>query len=147
MLIVLAVTACANTSEQSGPDTTSSTMATPAWGAKGTDCHRPDRKDGREPLSLVLGIHHVPSLTRERYEAVIRRLTNGEERLESPSDAGIEGLLVHVTGEGADGFWVIDVWESQEAADRFMKRVRPVALAVGIQEPMKTYAIHTFVQC
>ena len=25
----------------------------------------------------ILGVHHVPSLTRERYEEVVRRLTSG----------------------------------------------------------------------
>jgi hypothetical protein len=102
MLIVLAVAACGNPNEQSGRDTMSSTMASPIWGAtRASDSHHPDRENGRKPLAPVLGIHHVPSLTRERYEAVIRRLTNGKERLESPSDAGIEGLLVHVTGHKA----------------------------------------------
>jgi hypothetical protein len=95
----------------------------------------------------LLGIHHVPSLTRERYEAVVRRLTNGHDRLQSVSDGGIEGLLVHVAGEGADGFWVVDVWASQEAVDRFTQRVRPIAQAVGIEEPIKTYPIHTFLTC
>jgi hypothetical protein len=63
------------------------------------------------------------------------------------ADGGVEGLLVHVAGEGDDGFWVIDVWASQEAADRFSQRVRPIAQAVGIQRPMKTYRIHTFLTC
>lgn len=95
----------------------------------------------------VLGIHHVPSLTRERYEAVVRKLTNGRDRLQSVSDGNIDGLLVHVAGEGDDGFWVVDVWASQEAADRFGQSVRPIAQAVGIQQPMKTYPIHTLLTC
>src|SRR5919106_1012770 len=90
----------------------------------------------------ILGIHHVPSLTRERYEAVVQRLTNGHNRLQSLSDGGVEGLLAHVAGEGDDGFWIVDVWASQEAADRFAQRVRPIAQAVGIEQPMKTYRIH-----
>ena len=95
----------------------------------------------------VLGIHHVPSLTKERYEAVVRGLTGGRDRLESLSDGGIEGLLAHVAGEGDDGFWVIDVWESQEAVERFGRRVAPIAQAAGITEPMKTYRIHTVLPC
>ena len=95
----------------------------------------------------VLAIHHVPSLTKERYEAVVRGLTGGRERLESLSDGGIEGLLAHVAGEGDDGFWVIDVWESPEAVERFGERVAPIAAAAGITEPMKSYRIHTFLPC
>jgi hypothetical protein len=93
----------------------------------------------------VLAIHHVPSLTQERYEAVVLRLTNGKSRLVSTSDGGIEGLLVHVAGQGEDGFWVVDVWESQKAVDRFGELVAPIAQEVGIEEPMKTYPVHTFV--
>jgi hypothetical protein len=51
----------------------------------------------------ILGIHHVPSLTQEKYEEVVRRLTNGKSRLESPSDVGADGLLVHVAAQGEDG--------------------------------------------
>jgi hypothetical protein len=93
----------------------------------------------------ILGIHHVPSLTQERYEEVVRKLTNGKSRLESPSDVGVEGLLVHVAGQGEDGFWIVDVWESQEAADRFRRVIKPIAQEAGIEEPMDTYPVHTFV--
>jgi hypothetical protein len=116
-LILLAVPACPNT----GPPSESHRAASP-----------------------VLGLHHVPSLTRERYEAVVRTLTDGHERLQSLSDGGIEGLLVHVAAQGDDGFWIVDVWASQEAVDRFSQRVRPIARAAGIEEPMKTYAVLTF---
>jgi hypothetical protein len=92
----------------------------------------------------VLGVHHVPSLTRERYEAVVRQLTGGRDRLKSVTDGGIKGLLLHVAAEGDDGFWVIDVWESQDAVDRFGQRIAPVAKAAGIKEPMRRYSIHTF---
>lgn len=34
---------------------------------------------------LILAIHRAPSLTQERYEEVVRRLT-GKSRIESPSD-------------------------------------------------------------
>ena len=69
-------------------------------------------RNQKDVAAPILGIHHVPSLTQERYEAVVRKLTNGQDRLESTSDAGIEGLLVHVAGQGDDGFWIVDVWES-----------------------------------
>ena len=60
------------------------------------------------------------------------------------ADGGIEGLLVHVVGKGDYGFWIVDVWESQEAVDRFGKVIRPIAESVGIEEPLRTYPVHTF---
>ncbi len=68
---------------------------------------------------LVMSVHQTPSLTEERYEEVVRRLTNGNSRLESPSDLPFDGLLVHMAGQGKNGFWVVDVFESEEAVDRF----------------------------
>ena len=32
----------------------------------------------------VMVVHHTPSLTRERYEAVVRGLTGGRPRLKTP---------------------------------------------------------------
>ena len=102
----------------------------------------------REGVAMpILGIHHVPSLTQERYEAVVRKLTNGKDRLESASDAGIEGLLVHVAGRGDDGFWIVDVGESEEAVNRFRRMIKPIAEEAGINEPLKTYPVHTFLSC
>ena len=98
-------------------------------------------------VSPILAIHHAPSLTADRYDAVVRSLTNGRERLESLSDGGIQGLLFHVAGQGPDGFWVVDLWESQAAVDCFSQRVRPIAQAAGIGEPMKTYAVHNVLAC
>jgi hypothetical protein len=139
---VVVLAACGSTDGQSRR--AAATTGDPAAPA-GSGCGGGGRPSSGAPP--VLGIHHVPTLTRERYEAVVRRLTTGRDRLRSVADGGVEGLLVHVAGEGDDGFWVIDVWASQEAADRFSQRVRPIAQAVGIQQPMKTYRIHTFLTC
>jgi hypothetical protein len=102
---------------------------------------------GKTGAAPILGIHHVPSLTQERYEAVVRKITNGKDRLASMSDGGIEGLLVHVTGQGDDGFWIVDVFESQEAVDRFRQMIKPIAVEAGITEPLKTMPVHTFLAC
>jgi hypothetical protein len=48
-----------------------------------------------EVAMAIVAFHQVPGLTRERYEEVVRRLTDGRRRLESPSDLPFEGLLVH----------------------------------------------------
>lgn len=70
-------------------------------------------------VTPVLAIHHVPSLTADRYDAVVRGLTNGRARLESLTDGGMEGLLFHAAGQGEDGFRVVDLWASQDAVERF----------------------------
>jgi hypothetical protein len=93
---------------------------------------------------MIMAIHHVPSLTQERYEAVLRSLTNGKSHVDSLADLSIEGLLVHGAGQTDNGFVIFDVFESQEAFDRFTEAVRPIAQEVGIEEAPKAYLMHSF---
>jgi hypothetical protein len=106
-------------------------------------CRRPTAP--KEVAMLIMGIHQVPSLTQERYEEVVRRLTNDKGRLESLSDLPFEGLLMHVAGQGKDGFYIVDVFESQEAVDRFNEAMGSIPKEVGIEEPPKFFPAHTFI--
>ena len=94
---------------------------------------------------LIIAFHQIPSLTQERYEEVVRRLTGGKSRATSPTDFPFEGLLVHAAWQGEQGFCVFDVWESQEAVDRFRRAIEPIAREVGIEEPPEFFPAHTFV--
>ena len=94
-------------------------------------------------MAVVL-VHQGPSLTQEKYEAVVHRLT-GKDRMESPSDWPVEGLLVHAAGQGESGFRVVDVWESEEACNRFGEILAPILQEVGIDEQPELYQAHTFV--
>ena len=93
----------------------------------------------------VVLVHHGPTLTQERYEEAVRRLTGGRSRLEKPADWPVDGLLVHTAGQSRDGFRVVDVWESEEAARSFGERLLPVLQDIGITEPPDLYPAHTFV--
>jgi hypothetical protein len=67
----------------------------------------------------------IPS--REVYESV------NEAMFGSKEPQMLEGLIVHTAGEGSDGFYVVDVWESREAFDTFMnERVMPAVNELGI---------------
>jgi hypothetical protein len=93
----------------------------------------------------VMVVHHTPSLTRERYEAVVRGLTGGKQQLGSVHDVPTGGLLVHVAAETDQGFMVLDVFESQEAFDRFRAVASPIATEAGIEQPPKSFPIHTYI--
>jgi hypothetical protein len=96
-------------------------------------------------MSAILAVHQVPSLTQERYEEVVRRLTDGKGRLESPSDLPFDGLLVHVAAQTENGFLIVDVFESEEAFARFGEVMGTIPRDVGIEEPPKAYPAHTFI--
>lgn len=93
----------------------------------------------------IMAVHQTPSLTRERYEEVVRRLTGGKPRLDTPSDLPFDGLLVHVAGETDDGFLVFDVFESDAAVQRFNDAMGTIPRAVGIEQPPRFYPAHTYI--
>jgi hypothetical protein len=94
----------------------------------------------------VVLVFQGPSITQESYGEVVRRLTEGRtDRMESRSDWPVEGLLVHVAGEGPSGFRVVDVWESEEACNRFGEALGPHLQEVGITEQPEIYPAHAFV--
>ena len=66
----------------------------------------------------IVAVHQIPSLTQERYEEVVRSLTNDKGRLESPSDLPFEALLVHAAAQTENGFLILDVFESEASAKR-----------------------------
>ena len=85
-------------------------------------------------------------ITQEQYEESIRRLTDGgKDRMTSPADWPVEGLLVHAAGEGPNGFRVVDVWESQEALERFGAVLMPTLADIGVEGEPEIYPAHSFV--
>ena len=95
-------------------------------------------------MSVVL-IHQGPTITQENYEASVQKLTGGKSRMESISDWPVEGILMHVAGEGPQGFRVVDVWESEEACNKFGEILQPILQEVGITDPPELYPADTFV--
>ena len=93
----------------------------------------------------VVVVFQSPSLTQERYEESVRRLTDGKSCLESPADWPVEGLLAHASGQGASGFRVVDVWESEDAFRRFGETLMPVLREIGVEGQPEIYPAHTFV--
>jgi hypothetical protein len=72
-----------------------------------------------------------PGATTEQYDGVLERMG-----LEGHLPAG---ALFHAAGQTADGLRVVDVWESDEAFQRFAEdQIGPHSQAEGIAEPKIT---------
>lgn len=93
-------------------------------------------------MAVVL-VHE--GITQEQYEEAVRKLTDGQSSMESPADWPVEGLLAHIAGQGPSGFRVVDVWESEEAVQRFGDQLLPVLQAIGVQSSPQIYPAHTYV--
>ena len=85
-------------------------------------------------------VHQGPTITQEGYEEAVKRLSGGKSRMESPADWPVEGLLIHVAGEGPNGFRVVDVWESEDAVRRFSDTLMPILQDLGITDQPEMYS-------
>ncbi|HKB19405.1 MAG TPA: hypothetical protein VKC65_00230 [Gaiellaceae bacterium] len=85
-----------------------------------------------------------PPFTQEQYEESVRKLT-GKDRLDSPADWPVEGLLSHSAGQGEGHFRVVDIWESEEAANRFGEIIVPILRELGVEGDPDLYSVHTYV--
>jgi hypothetical protein len=95
-------------------------------------------------MAVVL-VHQGPTLTQEKYDQVVQKLTDGKSRMESPSDWPVDGLLSHAAGDAPSGFRVVDVWESEEACRRFGDVLAPALQEAGVTEQPEIYPAHAFV--
>ena len=86
-----------------------------------------------------------PPFTQEQYETTIRLLTGGGSRVAAPGDWPVEGLLAHIAGQGESTFRVVDVWESEEALDRFSEIIGPILREAGVEGDPEVYPVHTYV--
>jgi len=93
----------------------------------------------------IVAVFEAPGLTRENYEETVRRITGGKQRMSSRSDWPVEGLLVHIAGQGPRGFRVIDVWSSESAFQRFGEKLIPMLQELGIEGQPEVYPSHTVV--
>jgi hypothetical protein len=59
------------------------------------------------------------------------------------SELPFQGLLVHVAAQTEDGFLIFDVFESQEAFERFGERIGTIPKEVGVTEGLQLYPAHT----
>ncbi len=87
----------------------------------------------------------VDGVEQDLYEESVRRLAPGKDAVESPADWPVPGLLAHIAGQGANGFRVVDVWESQEALDNFAAHLMPILEEIGMAANPEIYPTHTFI--
>ena len=93
----------------------------------------------------VVMVHDSPGVTQEQYEQVGARLTEGRG-LSSLSDWPVAGILSHSAGPTATGWRVIDVWESEEAFQRFGEVIGPVLQELDYPGQPQLFELRNFVK-
>jgi hypothetical protein len=94
----------------------------------------------------IIAVFQSPSLTQQKYEETVKRLTSGKKtRMESRADWPVPGLLSHAAGQSANGFRVVDVWESEDAFRKFGEKLMPILQELGITGEPDIYPADAFV--
>jgi len=95
----------------------------------------------------LCAIFEYPGSTKEQYDEGCREINNGQP-LRSLSDWPVPGILSHVTGPTADGWYVVDVWESKEAFEQSGRFMMPVLDKIGMPNvaPRAVYEVHNLVR-
>lgn len=92
---------------------------------------------------MALVFHfEAPEFTQQHYDVLIKEVL--------PDGKLPTGALLHVGGPREGGGWqVVDVWESQEALDRFLQeRLIPAAQRLGVPRipPPKSWPVHNLLK-
>jgi quinol monooxygenase YgiN len=84
-------------------------------------------------------IFNNPGQTQEQYDAAVEQLNLTESRP--------EGWIFHAAGPTEDGWRVVEVWESQEAADAYFQgRLGQVLQNVGVSPGQPdTFTVHNII--
>ena len=84
-------------------------------------------------------VFDTPGMTQAQYDQVRTEVL--------PDNRPPAGMLYHVTGPAADGWRVVEVWESQEAADRFFRETLGQALQkANITAPPQSFPVHNIMK-
>ena len=93
----------------------------------------------------ICAVFEFPGMTRENYDEGTRQMNDGRP-LRSLADWPAPGLLSHVAGPTADGWFVVDVWESEEALQRFGEILGPIVAKMGFTPtPPRIIPVHNLV--
>jgi hypothetical protein len=85
----------------------------------------------------------IPGGTQEQYEQVNEKAFGDPKGPTEP----IDGLIIHTAGATTTGWRIFDVWESQDAFDRFMNEIiMPAVEGLDMPEiPPDVYELTTVV--
>ncbi|MEV4559312.1 hypothetical protein AB0K51_20305 [Kitasatospora sp. NPDC049285] len=94
----------------------------------------------------IVAVFEVPGMTQAQYDKSAEMVAGRPGPVTSPADWPVAGLISHTAAPTADGWLVVDVWESEEAFREFGKAIVPILTELGVQNPQpKVYPVHALV--
>ncbi|MFI6978568.1 hypothetical protein ACIBSV_08200 [Embleya sp. NPDC050154] len=94
----------------------------------------------------IVVILEMPGMTQAMYEASADKVTGGRGPVEKPADWPVPGLISHTSAATPEGWFVADVWESEEAFERFSEIIIPILRDLGVPDVQpRIYPVFTVV--
>jgi hypothetical protein len=88
-------------------------------------------------MAIALAMR-LDGVTQQDYDAVMTELGLGTPNV-AEKERWPDGLVSHTAGTTESGWFVVDVWESQDAFDRFFaERLGPALQTANVQPPQVT---------
>lgn len=88
---------------------------------------------------MAIAILFGPGLTQAQYDQVHAEVT--------PDNQAPAGMLFHVGAQGESGFYVVEVWESQEAAGQFFQdKLGQAIQKANISDQPQFLQVHNIMQ-
>jgi hypothetical protein len=106
----------------------------------------PEQREFEEETPMAICVmFEFPGMTREQYDEATPEMNNGRPWHEL-SDWPVPGVLLHASGAMPDGWYVVDVWESEQALQNFGRVLAPIAEKLGIP-PVKprVFPVHDLI--
>lgn len=94
----------------------------------------------------IIVVLDMPGMTQALYEQSAEKVAGRPGPVTSPSDWPVAGLVSHTAAPTANGFLVVDVWESEEAFRQFGEKLVPILRELGLPDVQpQTYPVFAMV--
>jgi hypothetical protein len=80
----------------------------------------------------IVAVFENTGMTQAMYEQGVDKLTGGHGMARKLTDWPVPGLLSHTAAPMPGGWLVVDVWESEEAFQRFGEILMPMLKEIGV---------------
>ncbi|WP_035841303.1 hypothetical protein [Kitasatospora azatica] len=80
----------------------------------------------------IIAVFDMPGVTQAQYEESANRVTKGGGPAKKSSDWPVPGLIAHIAGPSPTGWFVTDVWDSEESFAKFGEIIVPILRDLGV---------------
>ncbi|WP_434595492.1 hypothetical protein [Streptomyces sp. A5-4] len=94
----------------------------------------------------IVVVFDTPGMTQAQYEQGLEKMSGRPGPIASPADWPVPGLISHACAPTSDGWFIVDVWESEEAFQQFGEIIMPILQELGVPDTQpKIYPVFNLI--